>query len=87
MGRSQTIGGRSRARGAPPTLSVTGWAREQNCLDFNSPWTAVVLSPVTALWSSIKAGPRIRGGAWGEGEEGMRSGYEDVQEGRNEIVV
>ena len=22
------------------------------------------MSPVTALWSSIKAGPRIRGGAW-----------------------
>lgn len=41
-----------------------GWARDQNCLDLTVRGQPESESPVSGLWSSVKAGYRRRGGAW-----------------------
>lgn len=63
-GRGQTIEASLGLEELIQRSRYPAWARDRNCLDLTVRGRPETESPVTRLWSSIKAGPRRRGRAW-----------------------
>lgn len=63
MGAWSDNGDEAKARGAHPTLQVSGLGSRPK-LDLTVRGWPESESPVTGLWYSIQAGPRRRGRAW-----------------------